>query len=140
MILPGIFHVRKISATMSEDEGNEVITEDLVDRCSKASKFFQNKFPDVPQMSWNEFYRLQGIQCEPLVNKPTASDVDEVSDDISSNLNSSTPFKLALIDVRSTGEYDVSTIPGAVSLATFQNDIVHNLAPDANVVGSCLIC
>ena len=46
---------------------------------------------------------------------------------------------MVLIDARSSAERSISIIPGAISLAEFEQNIVTTLSPDASVVVYCTI-
>jgi rhodanese-related sulfurtransferase len=66
-------------------------------KCLQASKFYQNQFPDIPRMSSTELLRRN---------------LDE---------------QLIIVDVRTNPERQVSMISGAISLKTFERDVVDTL-------------
>ena len=66
-------------------------------KCLQASKFYQNQFPDIPRMSSTELLQRN---------------LDE---------------HLIIVDVRTNPERQVSMIPGAISLKTFEKDVVDTL-------------
>jgi rhodanese-related sulfurtransferase len=66
-------------------------------KCRKASQFYQNRFPDIPPMSSSELLQRN---------------LDE---------------NLIIVDVRTKPERQVSMIIGAISLETFERDVVDTL-------------
>jgi rhodanese-related sulfurtransferase len=70
------------------------------DECSRQSKFYQSRFPDVPTMSSKELRELQ-------MNNDTTT--------------------LILVDVRTRPEREVSMIPGAISLSDFEATMASQL-------------
>ena len=111
------------------------------EQCTQASHYYQHKFPEVTRMSWEAFFRLaphphpqpqSQSQPQPQLNEKLESepknenvDTTNTNDNTTTNLQRNT--NVIVIDVRTSQEYNVSTIPGSVTLATFEQDILPNL-------------
>ena len=82
------------------------------EKCRKKCSFYQHRFSDIPPMSSEEY-----ISTLRRADRPS----------------------MVLIDARSSAERSISIIPGAISLAEFEQNIVTTLSPDASVVVYCTI-
>jgi len=102
----------------------------LAEQVSLASQYYQNKFPEIDRMSWEELSKLKDQD-----NRIETNSASQKAQN-AKNANEKGVVHLALIDVRTKEERDVSTIPGSIALDTFHNEIVNQLSPQANVV-SC---
>ena len=82
------------------------------EKCRKKCSFYQHRFSDIPPISSEEY-----ISTLRRADRPS----------------------MVLIDARSSAERSISIIPGAISLAEFEQNIVTTLSPDASVVVYCTI-
>lgn len=96
--------------------------------CSRVSRSNQKKFPEIPTMTWEELFELQSR------SSPCGTKKEELYSNVETR-----PRNLILVDVRTPTEFQVSTIPGAVSLQQFEKEIIPSVSSDVKVVTFCTI-
>lgn len=76
-------------------------------------------------MTWNELFQLQ--QESEAATTRTTTATNTTTHETAEN-------RLILVDVRTDPEFEVSTIPGAVSLRQFEEDMISSIPSNTKVV------